>query len=93
MFKDKASAGRIYTPPFRLADVTTLDDGEILQYRRMMLLELIQKHIRYLDMSELLNEIVDILSYTAYTDHQVMTMMSYLIQEVNVIAHMQFIIG
>ncbi|WP_268904041.1 Rpn family recombination-promoting nuclease/putative transposase [Candidatus Williamhamiltonella defendens] len=40
--------------------MTSLDDGEILQYRRMTLLEFIQKHIRYRDMSELLNEIVDI---------------------------------
>ncbi len=42
-FEDKALAERIYTQPFRLADVTTLDDGEILQHRRMALLELVQK--------------------------------------------------
>nr|WP_235661125.1 hypothetical protein [Candidatus Hamiltonella defensa] len=34
-------------------------------------------------MSELLNEIVAILSYNEYTDNQVMTMMNYLIQEGN----------
>ncbi|ATW33615.1 Rpn family recombination-promoting nuclease/putative transposase [Candidatus Williamhamiltonella defendens] len=51
-------AERIYTQPFRLADVTTLEDGEIMQYRRMALLELVQQCIRRRDMSELLNEIV-----------------------------------
>uniref|UniRef100_UPI00073FFE01 Rpn family recombination-promoting nuclease/putative transposase n=1 Tax=Candidatus Williamhamiltonella defendens TaxID=138072 RepID=UPI00073FFE01 len=90
-FEDKALAERIYTQPFRLADVTTLEDGEIMQHRRMALLELVQKHIRRRDMSELLNEIVDILSYNEYTDNQVMTMMNYLIQEGNATNPMQFI--
>jgi len=49
---------RIYTQPFRLADLTTLSDGEIMKHRRMALLELVQQHIRRRDMSELLNEIV-----------------------------------
>ncbi|WP_187356308.1 hypothetical protein [Candidatus Williamhamiltonella defendens] len=48
-------------------------------------------HIRRRDMSELLNEIVDILSYNEYTDNQVMTMMNYLIQEGNAKNPMQFI--
>ncbi|MBK4362202.1 Rpn family recombination-promoting nuclease/putative transposase [Candidatus Hamiltonella defensa] len=90
-FEDRGLAERIYTQPFRLADVTTLDDGEILQHRRMSLLELIQKHIRRRDMSELLNEIVDILSYNEYTDSQVMTMMNYLMQEGNAKNPKQFI--
>ncbi|WP_059108305.1 Rpn family recombination-promoting nuclease/putative transposase, partial [Candidatus Williamhamiltonella defendens] len=90
-FEDKSLAERIYTQPFRLADVTTLEDGEIMQHRRMALLELVQKHIRQRDMSELLNEIVDILSYNEYTDNQVMTMMNYLIQEGNATNPMEFI--
>jgi len=90
-FEDRALAERIYTQPFRLADVTTLEDGEIMKHRRMALLELVQKHIRRRDMSELLNEIVDILSYNEYTDNQVMTMMNYLIQEGNATNPMQFI--
>ncbi|AYB48205.1 ISNCY family transposase [Candidatus Williamhamiltonella defendens] len=90
-FEDRGLAERIYTQPFRLADVTTLEDGEILQHRRMALLELLQKHIRRRDMSELLNEIVAILSYNEYTDNQVMTMMNYLIQEGNATNPKQFI--
>ncbi|ACQ68102.1 putative transposase [Candidatus Hamiltonella defensa 5AT (Acyrthosiphon pisum)] len=90
-FEDGGLSERIYTQPFRLADVTTLDDGEILQHRRIALLELVQKHIRHRDMSELLNEIVAILSYNEYTDNQVMTMMNYLIQEGNATNPMHFI--
>ncbi|ATW33762.1 MULTISPECIES: Rpn family recombination-promoting nuclease/putative transposase [Candidatus Williamhamiltonella] len=90
-FEDRGLSERIYTQPFRLADVTTLDDGEILQHRRIALLELVQKHIRHRDMSELLNEIVAILSYNEYTDNQVMTMMNYLIQEGNATNPMHFI--
>ncbi|QBY45847.1 Rpn family recombination-promoting nuclease/putative transposase (plasmid) [Arsenophonus nasoniae] len=82
-FEDRKLAERIYTNPFRLADVTTLDDGEIMQHKRMALLTLIQKHIRRRDMMELMNEIVTLLSYNYYTDNQVTTMLNYLIQEGN----------
>jgi len=90
-FEDRVLAERIYTQPFRLADVTTLDDGEILQHRRMALLELIQKNIRRRDMSELLDSIVQVLSYNEYTENQVIMMMNYLIQEGNAKNPMQFI--
>ncbi|QBY45625.1 Rpn family recombination-promoting nuclease/putative transposase (plasmid) [Arsenophonus nasoniae] len=90
-FEDRKLAERIYTNPFRLADVTTLDDGEIMQHKRMALLELIQKHIRRRDMTELMNEIVTLLSYNYYTDNQVITMFNYLIQEGNAQKPMQFI--
>ncbi|QBY46808.1 Putative transposase, YhgA-like (plasmid) [Arsenophonus nasoniae] len=82
-FEDKELAKSIYTNPFKLADVTTLDDGEIMQHKRMALLTLIQKHIRRRDMTELLDEIVTLLSYNYYTDNQVITMFNYLIQEGN----------
>ncbi|WP_026823688.1 Rpn family recombination-promoting nuclease/putative transposase [Arsenophonus nasoniae] len=90
-FHDRKLAERIYTQPFRLADVTTLDDGQIMQHRRMALLELIQKHIRRRDMTELMNEIVTLLSYNYYTDNQVITLFNYLIQEGNTQKPMEFI--
>ncbi|WP_063657605.1 Rpn family recombination-promoting nuclease/putative transposase [Candidatus Arsenophonus triatominarum] len=82
-FSGRDIAEKIYTKPFKLVDVTTLDDGEIMQHKRMALLELIQKHIRRRDMAELLNSIVKLLSYNYYTDNQVITMFNYLIQEGN----------
>ncbi|HGJ5877761.1 MAG TPA: Rpn family recombination-promoting nuclease/putative transposase [Arsenophonus nasoniae] len=90
-FSGRDIAERIYTKPFKLVDVTTLDDGEIMQHKRMALLELIQKHIRKRDISELLDSIVNLLSYNYYTDNQVITMFNYLIQEGNTKKPMEFI--
>ncbi|QBY46625.1 Rpn family recombination-promoting nuclease/putative transposase (plasmid) [Arsenophonus nasoniae] len=90
-FEDRKLAERIYTNPFKLADVTTLDDGEIMQHKRIALLELLQKHIRRRDMTELLDSIVKLLSYNYYTDNQVITMFNYLIQEGNAQKPMEFI--
>ncbi|WGM03350.1 Rpn family recombination-promoting nuclease/putative transposase [Arsenophonus nasoniae] len=90
-FEDRKLAESIYTHPFKLADITTLDDGEIMQHKRMALLTLIQKHIRRRDMTELFDEIVTLLSYNYYTDNQVITMFNYLIQEGNAKKPMEFI--
>lgn len=90
-FSGRDIAEKIYTKPFKLVDVTTLDDGEIMQHRRMALLTLIQKHIRRRDMTELMNEIVTLLSYNYYTDNQVITLFNYLIQEGNAQKPMEFI--
>ncbi|WP_026824296.1 Rpn family recombination-promoting nuclease/putative transposase [Arsenophonus nasoniae] len=90
-FHDRKLAESIYTNPFRLADVTTLEDGEIMQHKRIALLELLQKHIRRRDMTELLDSIVKLLSYNYYTDNQVITMFNYLIQEGNAKKLMEFI--
>ncbi|HGJ5885170.1 Rpn family recombination-promoting nuclease/putative transposase, partial [Arsenophonus nasoniae] len=84
-------AEKIYTKPFKLVDVTTLNDGEIMQHKRMALLELVQKHIRRRDMTELLGEIVKLLSYNYYSDNQVITLFNYLIQEGNAKRPMEFI--
>lgn len=82
-FSGRDIAEKIYTKPFKLVDVTTLNDGEIMQHKRMALLELVQKHIRRRDMTELLSEIVKLLSYNYYSDNQVITLFNYLIQEGN----------
>ncbi|PAV01332.1 ISNCY family transposase [Arsenophonus sp. ENCA] len=90
-FSGRDIAEKIYTKPFKLVDVTTLDDGEIMKHKRMALLTLIQKHIRRRDMTELMNEIVTLLSYNYYTDNQVITLFNYLIQEGNAQKPMEFI--
>ncbi|WP_246067598.1 Rpn family recombination-promoting nuclease/putative transposase [Arsenophonus nasoniae] len=64
-----------------------------MQHKRMALLELLQKHIRRRDMTELLDSIVKLLSYNYYTDNQVITMFNYLIQEGNAKKPMEFITG
>lgn len=90
-FRDRKLAESIYTHPFKLADVTTLEDGQIMQHKRMALLTLIQKHIRRRDMTELMHEIVTLLSCNYYTDNQVITLFNYLIQEGNAQKPMEFI--
>ncbi|MFV9989295.1 MAG: Rpn family recombination-promoting nuclease/putative transposase [Coxiella endosymbiont of Dermacentor nuttalli] len=90
-FSGRDIAEKIYMKPFKLVDVTTLEDGEIMQHRRMALLELIQKHIRRRDMTESLDNIVKLLSYNYYTDNQVITMFNYLLQEGNAQKPMEFI--
>ncbi|WP_334472328.1 Rpn family recombination-promoting nuclease/putative transposase [Arsenophonus sp. PmNCSU2021_1] len=90
-FSGRDIAEEIYTKPFKLVDVTTLDDGDIMQHKRIALLELLQKHIRRRDMTELLDSIVKLLSYNYYTDNQVITMFNYLIQEGNTTKPMEFI--
>ncbi|HGJ5857460.1 Rpn family recombination-promoting nuclease/putative transposase, partial [Arsenophonus nasoniae] len=60
-------------------------------HKRIALLELLQKHIRRRDMTDLLDSIVNLLSYNYYTDNQVITMFNYLIQEGNAKKPMEFI--
>ncbi|WGL99871.1 Rpn family recombination-promoting nuclease/putative transposase (plasmid) [Arsenophonus sp. aPb] len=90
-FSNSELAEKIYTEPFKLVDVTTLDDGEIMKHHRIALLEFVQKHIRQRDMSELLHEIAKLLSYDYYTEKQAVTMMNYLIQEGNAKNPIEFV--
>lgn len=46
-------AGQIYGGDFPLVDLTVIPDDEIMTHRRMAALELLQKHIRLRDLSEL----------------------------------------
>ncbi len=45
-FDDPQLARQLYTEAFPLVDITIVPDDEIMQHRRIALLELIQKHIR-----------------------------------------------
>lgn len=49
-FADPKLARQLYASAFPLIDVTVMPDDEIMQHRRMALLELIQKHIRQRDL-------------------------------------------
>ena len=44
-----------------MVDVTVIPDDEIMQHRRMAMLELLQKHIRQRDLSDLLEQLVTLL--------------------------------
>ncbi len=54
-FSNPEVAGKIYTNPFPLVDVTVIDDDDIMCHRRMAALTLLMKHIRQRDLMELLD--------------------------------------
>ena len=56
-FDDPKAARQLYTAAFPLIDITVVPDDEIMQHRRMALLELIQKHIRKHDLMGLVEKL------------------------------------
>lgn len=60
-FGDPSLAQQLYTGDFPLVDVTVIPDDEIMQHRRMAILELLQKHVRQRDLAELLEQLVTLL--------------------------------
>lgn len=61
-FADPKLARQLYASAFPLIDVTVMPDDEIMQHRRMALLELIQKHIRQRDLMGLVEQMACLLS-------------------------------
>ncbi|XBS68204.1 Rpn family recombination-promoting nuclease/putative transposase [Acerihabitans sp. KWT182] len=56
-FSDVELARQVYHRPFPVIDLTIMSDEEIMTHRRVALLELVQKHIRLRDMTELVEKI------------------------------------
>lgn len=57
-----------------------VSDDEIMQHRRMALLELVQKHIRERDLMVLVDKLVALLIKGHANDSQVETLFNYLVQ-------------
>uniref|UniRef100_UPI001056D460 Rpn family recombination-promoting nuclease/putative transposase n=1 Tax=Vibrio lentus TaxID=136468 RepID=UPI001056D460 len=53
-FANPDQAKGLYTQDFPLIDVTVISDDEIMQHRRIALLELVQKHARHRDIMDFL---------------------------------------
>ena len=60
-FDDPQLARQLYTEAFPLVDITIVPDDEIMQHRRIALLELIQKHIRDRDLIGMVDRITTLL--------------------------------
>ncbi|NUW67094.1 Rpn family recombination-promoting nuclease/putative transposase [Vibrio coralliilyticus] len=73
-------AGQLYSESFPLVDVTVIPDEDIMQHKRIALLELVQKHIRERDMRELVDALVTLLLKGYTTDTQVKSLMEYIVQ-------------
>ena len=79
-FSDPELAARLYCGDFALVDVTVIPDDEIMQHRRMAILELLQKHIRQRDLVELLEPLVTLL-FAGYTaKEQLKPLFNYMLQ-------------
>ena len=70
-FADPKLARQLYASAFPLIDVTVMPDDEIMQHRRMALLELIQKHIRQRDLMGLVEQMACLLSSGYANDRQI----------------------
>ncbi len=65
--------------PFPLVDITVVPDDEIVQHRRVALLELMQKPIRQRDLLGIVEHLTAILLSGYANDRQLKTLFNYLI--------------
>ncbi|CAM7000516.1 Transposase (putative) YhgA-like domain-containing protein [Klebsiella michiganensis] len=65
--------------PFPLVDITVVPDDEIVQHRRVALLELMQKPIRQRDLQGIVEHLTAILLSGYANDRQLKTLFNYLI--------------
>ncbi|MBA3215533.1 Rpn family recombination-promoting nuclease/putative transposase [Salmonella enterica] len=80
MFALPELARRIYSEPFPLVDITVIPDDDIMQHRRIALLELLQKHIRQRDLMILLERLVTLISAEYTTESQLNALLNYMVQ-------------
>lgn len=79
-FDDPALAGRLYSAPFPLVDVTVIPDEEIMQHRSMAALTLLQKHIHRRDLADLLDRLAATLMAGHLTGQQLISLINYIVQ-------------
>lgn len=78
-FTKPEMAKALYNNDFPLVDVTVMDDSEIIEHKRIALLELVQKHIYQKDIHDILESLVILLLNDYNTDSQVRTLIEYLV--------------
>ncbi|WP_145931526.1 Rpn family recombination-promoting nuclease/putative transposase [Yersinia bercovieri] len=79
-FSEPTLAGELYGGNFPLIDVTVIPDDEIMTHKGIALLELLQKHIRQRDLSELSGKLVRLLSNSYTTKDQLISVIHYILQ-------------
>ncbi|MEB1020407.1 Rpn family recombination-promoting nuclease/putative transposase [Citrobacter freundii] len=79
-FDDLIVARQLYSATFPLVDITVIPDDEIMQHRRIALLELMQKHIRKRDLMGLVEQLVSLLATGYANDSQLKTLFNYMMQ-------------
>ncbi|EPN2807049.1 Rpn family recombination-promoting nuclease/putative transposase [Serratia marcescens] len=79
-FSDPALARQLYGGDFPLVDVTVIPDNQIMQHRRVAILELLQKHVRQRDLADLMEQLVTLLLAGYTTQEQLTSLMHYMLQ-------------
>ncbi|PWW00856.1 Rpn family recombination-promoting nuclease/putative transposase [Mangrovibacter plantisponsor] len=79
-FADPEQAGRLYSQPFPLVDVTVIPDDEIAHHRSMAGLTLLQKHIHQRDLAKLVDKLAPILLTGYLSSSQVVTLVNYILR-------------
>lgn len=79
-FADPQMAKTLYGRPFPLIDVTAMPDDEIVQHRRVALLELMQKHIRQRDLSGITESLATLVMLGYTNRRQLRVLFHYMLQ-------------
>ncbi|MEP9946221.1 Rpn family recombination-promoting nuclease/putative transposase [Klebsiella sp. GG_Kp153] len=79
-FADPQLAKTLYGCPFPLIDVTVMPDDDIVQHRRVALLELMQKHIRQRDLSGITESLADVVMLGYTNRRQLRMLFHYMLQ-------------
>ena len=79
-FADPNLAQSLYSEAFPLVDITVIPDDDIMQHKRIALLELLQKHIRQRDLVALINQVAALLLEGYTSEKQVRTLLHYMFQ-------------
>lgn len=79
-FETPEYARSLYGENFPLVDITVIPDDEIMQHRRMAILELLQKYIRQRDLTELLDQLTTLLLGGNTTPEQLISVINYMLQ-------------
>lgn len=79
-FADPQMAKMLYGCQFPLIDVTVMPDDEIVQHRRVALLELMQKHIRQRDLSGITESLAAVVMLGYTNRRQLRMLFHYMLQ-------------
>lgn len=78
-FDNPALAHQLYLSAFPLVDITVVPDDDIMQHRRVALLELMQKNIRRRDLMGLADKVASLLTTGTTNDSQLKALFNYLL--------------
>lgn len=73
-------AEKFYNGAFPLVDITVTPDDEIMQHRRVAILEILQKHIRLRDLNELSNQLKILINRKTITHEQLKMVLHYILK-------------